>query len=230
MNPPSYDLRPCLLSDVQSLCGRFHGYGSTGNTATYAFGVYEGGRVVAGFLWQPPSLGAAKSVCPELPQAVLALSRMVAVPKEDRNLQKISTPLRRQMRMLIDRTRWPVLVTYSDEGQGHTGHVYKCSGWERTTRSERPAFEDPETGKRVAPTTSSAGLERRREMVNVGLRWVQRWEHWSCARGAAADVLRDGGWIREPVPGKVWRSGNPAFRWTRADDAPEQVALFGVDR
>lgn len=34
----------------------------------------------------------------------------------------VSKPLRRQMRVEIDRGRWPVLITYSDEGQGHTGH------------------------------------------------------------------------------------------------------------
>jgi hypothetical protein len=41
------------------------------------------------------------------------------------------------MNVLIDRTRWPVLVTYSDIGQGHTGHVYKCSGWEKVGEPER---------------------------------------------------------------------------------------------
>jgi tRNA U34 5-carboxymethylaminomethyl modifying GTPase MnmE/TrmE len=57
-----------------------------------------------------------------------------ALPREERRLRHISKPLKRQMRDLIDRTRWPVLVTYSDEGQGHLGHVYKCSGWQKTTR------------------------------------------------------------------------------------------------
>jgi len=79
--------------------------------------------VVAAYAWQPPPPGASRAVCPEAPEGVLALSRMVAVPRDERRLQHVSTPLRRQMRVLIDRGRWPVLVTYSDEGQGHTGNA-----------------------------------------------------------------------------------------------------------
>lgn len=50
------------------------------------------------------------------------------------NSQNVAAYSWQQMKYEIDRTRWPVLVTYSNEGQGHTGYVYKCSGWEATTR------------------------------------------------------------------------------------------------
>jgi hypothetical protein len=133
----SYDLRPCALSVVRDLCAQYHGYGGAGGVATYSFAVYENDKAVAAFAWQPPAPGSAQSVCPSEPSAVIALSRMVAVPREERELNHISKPLRRQMDRLIDRTRYPVLVTYSDEGQGHTGHVYKCSGWTATTREKR---------------------------------------------------------------------------------------------
>lgn len=106
-------------------------------TAYNASQVYEKEYVA----WQPPPPGAASAVCPEAPFGALALSRMVALPRSERALRHISKPLRQQMRRLIDRTRWPVLVTYSDEGQGHTGHVYKCSGWTPTVRSHRPIRE-----------------------------------------------------------------------------------------
>ena len=44
--------------------------------------------------------------------------------------------------------------------------------------------------------------------------WIQRWEHWICDR-AEAVVYFDRHWLREPIPGKVWRSGNQAFRYVR---------------
>ena len=30
---------------------------------------------------------------------------------------------------LLDRNRWPFLLTYADTWQGHTGHIYKASNW-----------------------------------------------------------------------------------------------------
>ena len=67
----SYDLRECPLSVVDALCASHHGYGGASATATYSFAVYEDGRAVAAYAWQPPPPGAAKSVCPEAPPACL---------------------------------------------------------------------------------------------------------------------------------------------------------------
>lgn len=158
-------LEPCHLDVVRLLCENYHGYGSVGNAATYAFCVLEPEGAVAAYSWQPPPPGAAKSVCPEAPQGVLALSRMVAVPKGQRKLKHISKPLRAQMHDEIDRTRWPVLVTYSDEGQGHTGYVYQCSGWEKTARSSRPYFVD-KYGNRAS--SYSNGRHGARELKRGG--------------------------------------------------------------
>jgi len=209
---PSYDLRPARLEVVRDLCERFHGYGGAGSNATYAFVVYEDEVAVAGYVWQPPPPGAARGVCPEAPQGVLALSRMVAVPRAERRLNHVSKPLRRQMWSLIDRTRWPVLVTYSDEGQGHTGHVYRCSGWEKTRRSERPVFVDAEG---VRTSSYSNGLHGGRSLVAGGKTTMQRWESWACERGHADEWMTRHGWVRVPRPGRVWRSGNPAFTYER---------------
>jgi hypothetical protein len=209
---PSYDLRLCSLEDVRDLCVRFHGYGSAGGVCVYAFAVYEEGRVVAAYAWQPPPPGAAKSVCPESPQGVLALSRMVAVPREERLLRHVSKPLRRQMLREIDRTRWPVLVTYSDEGQGHTGHVYKCSGWTPTAKAKRTFYLAPD-GTRAS--AYSNGKMRGTKLQCGGRTTIQRWEHWICPVGTADAHMLQHGWKRQPVPGKVWRSGNTAFEYVR---------------
>lgn len=206
------ELRAIPLETVRVLCEQFHGYASAGGVSVYAWGAVEHGRLVAAWAWQPPPPGAAASVCPEAPAGVLALSRMVAVPRGERTLKHISKPLKHLMKYRIDRGRWPVLVTYSDEGQGHTGHVYKCSGWEKTQRAERPFFTSA-AGKRTSAYSNGGFGDR--ELDRAGLTWIQRWEQWACLRGEALRHMQAAGWQKVAVPGKKWRSGNQAYRWER---------------
>lgn len=210
MTVPTYDIRPCTIGDVVRLCEAHHAYAGAGSTAVYCFGVFEDERIVAAFAWQPPAAGAALSVCPEVPGGVLALSRMVAVPKSERRLVHISKPLRVIMRRLIDRTRWPVLATYSDESAGHTGHVYKCSGWQPTVRRRSLSYENAD-GRRTS--SYSAGRHRTADLVRIGSKVTQRWEHWATPTPLAH--MTAAGWQRVPIPGKVWRSGKQAHTWVR---------------
>lgn len=204
-------LEPVSIDVVRDLCQQHHGYASAGRVAVYAWAVIEDGRPVAAYAWQPPPPGCAKSVCPEAPQAVLALSRMVAVPKAQRRLKHVSKPLLRQMKHLIDRTRWPVLVTFSDEGQGHTGYVYQCSGWTPTTRRRVPVKVNL-----VGDRTSrySNGVTGDRRLISDGYTWVQRWEHWACDPGQAAAHLEWYGWRRQPIS-RRWASGAQGGAWVR---------------
>ena len=206
-----YDMRECPLTTVDAMCRSHHGYGAAGGVATYSFAVYEAGHPVAAYAWQPPPPGAAKAVCPEAPAGVLALSRMVAVPREDRALNHVSRPLRRQMNAAIDRGRWPVLVTYHDEGQGHTGHVYKCSGWELVGHGRKRAFYVDGNGARAS--RYAGGVSGGRDLTKGGTTTIHRWEHWACQRGDAAMWMAEKGWTRIPIAGRVWRSGKPAYRW-----------------
>jgi hypothetical protein len=207
----SWEVREVSLEVVDGLCRQHHGYGGSGKVAAYSFGVYEGDRLVAAYAWQPPPPGAAKKVCPEAPSGVLALSRMVAVPKDVRSLRHVSKPLRLMRDRLLDRTRWPVLVSYHDEGQGHTGHVYRCSGFELTERTPSRFFVVG--GVRVSryrggETRVPAGAES-------GTTVLGRWEHWACSRGEADRWMQAHGWELREIPGKVWRSGAQAHRWVR---------------
>lgn len=213
-------LREATRADVMPLFERYHAYQGASNSMTYCFCVEHKGVVIAAFAWQPPAPGAAKSVCPEAPHAVLALSRMVAIPQTERAElsqsagRHISKPLKRQMRHLIDRTRWPVLVTYSDEGLGHDGYVYQCSGWTPTVKNRRPQYID---GNGTRTSTYANGKHSRDGLTLIGHAEVQRWEHWACGRDDIAGWLERHGWRHEAIPGKVWRSGNQAHRWVRAD-------------
>src|SRR3990167_8974993 len=198
------------LATVTHLFQEYHGYHSIGGVATYCFGVYEGEKLVAAYAWNPPPPGACLSVCPECPSSVLALTRMVAVPKKERELKHISKPLMRQMKGLIDRRRWPVLITYSDEGQGHTGYVYQCSGWTRTKRERRKTCTID--GSRVSLYSNGSMVKRERAVY--GYTTIQRWEHWATPSGTVSQFMIEGGWMRVPS-NKVSKSGNMAFSWCK---------------
>lgn len=212
MGQCTFDMVSCGIEDVRALCERYHGYESAGGRATYAWAVKESGLVVAAYAWQPPAFGAAKAVSPGEPQGALALSRMVAVPRKERALRHVSKPLRRQIR-LIDRTRYPVLVTYSDEGQGHDGYVYKCAGFTPTARAKRPFYVDS-NGARVS--SYSNGKTSRGAHARGGDTWIQRWEHRVCGIGKEREWMLDHGWRRFAIHGKTWASGSPAHRWEKS--------------
>ncbi len=210
---PQYDLRRAPVQAVADLCRLYHPYGSIGSSSTYCLGVYEEGRVVAAYLWQPPPPGAARKVCPEAPYGVLALSRMVAVPRGDRALRHVSVPLRWMMHNVLDRGRWPVLITYSDESVGHTGYVYRCSGWTPTDRNSRPVYTGAAGERR---SVYNNGVSSQADLNRHGSAWIQRWEHRACPPGQTAEHIKQAGWVRTPVPGKQYRSGNQAYTWVQA--------------
>lgn len=216
-------LHAIQLSKVRHLFGAHHVYKGASGASTYCFAWMEKNEPVAAFVWQPPPPGAADSVCPEAPYGVLSLSRMVALPHAERALKHISKPLKTQMRRLIDRGRWPVLVTYSDEGAGHTGHVYKCSGWQPTHRAEVP-FHVNADGVRVSRYNS--GKKRTEGLILGGSTTIQRWEHRVCPAGETAAWIEAHGW-RRVLTGGTWNSGNPAATWVKVDESESpQLGLF----
>ena len=109
---------------------RSHHYAkSAPNTSTYRHGIYPVGlfgRLAGVALWIPPTKAAAQVVAGDDWQGVLSLSRLAIEP--DMPTNAASFLLGRSMR-LIDRDRWPVLVTYADTAQGHTGAIYRATNW-----------------------------------------------------------------------------------------------------
>jgi hypothetical protein len=102
------------------------------NTATYLHGLFRRGGFMAcdcmGFAWWiPPTRTAAEATYPEQWQGVLALSRLAVAPDAPKNA---ASYLLARSRRLIDRARWPCLVTYADTAQGHTGAIYRADNWE----------------------------------------------------------------------------------------------------
>lgn len=204
------DIRPAKYADIHPLFEAHHAYRSVGKTATYFFAVYEDGRPVAAFAWMPASYGAAAKIAPECPQAVLSLARMVAIPKEQRKLKNIAEALRWQAVYLIDRTRWPILVSWADAGAGHDGGVYRYAGWKETGRSRQPIGRDSEGRRR---SINSNG-KRSPTVARVGYTNLIRFEHRLCPEGDADGWLARHGWQRIPT-GRKQRNGRPQYTYAK---------------
>jgi len=94
------------------------------------------GRMVGVAIWMPPlpSAGRTAVMLPGIKHAalpwtgVLALSRLVLDAEVGRLANATGFLLAGSMR-LIDRVRWPLLLTFADSGHGHVGTVYKATGW-----------------------------------------------------------------------------------------------------
>ena len=153
---------------------RFHPYGEKKPRASvYQFSVWDHSRgATASFWFMVPPRGSAKAVNASNPNGVLCLSRMAAVPRDERAYH-ISKPLRLIMNRLIDRERWPSLVTYHDESVGHNGHVYKCSGWRHVEANYRKAVWDGD--RRVSLYSNGVHIDTSGMTVKTAI--IHRWEH-----------------------------------------------------
>jgi hypothetical protein len=114
------------------LVEREHYAAGAANTATYRHGLFRVGDIfdeqcVGVALWIPPTKAAAAATYPERWTGVLALSRLAIEPDVPKNAA--SFLLGASMR-LIDRGKWPCLVTYADEWRGHVGAIYRATNWE----------------------------------------------------------------------------------------------------
>ncbi len=120
-------------------------------TSVFRFGLFEhGAQTLRGVtMWLPPTRVAAESVVRGRWRRVLSLSRMAVsayVPKNG-----ASFLLGASVRAIRRDGRFSDLVTYADEGAGHTGHVYRASNWSYCgPRPGATNWTDPSTGRRVS--------------------------------------------------------------------------------
>lgn len=77
-------------------------------------------------MWLPPTKNAAATVAGTEWRNVLSLTRFVIA--SDVPVNGASFLLGASMQML-DRARWPWLLSYADSAQGHTGAIYKATNW-----------------------------------------------------------------------------------------------------
>ncbi len=127
-----YLVRDLDIAVGERLVQRHHYAAGASNTETYLHGLFrradafwEQGALGAAW-WIPPTKSAAQALAAEQWGGVLALSRLVIEPGVPGNA---ATFLMSSSMRLVDRRRWPWLVTYADSWRGHTGAIYKATGW-----------------------------------------------------------------------------------------------------
>lgn len=165
-------VRPVSLEVARLLVQKYHYAHGGSNTATYLHGLFPRSALFdmecRGICWWiPPTKSAAKATYPKNWQGVLSLSRMVIIPGTP--LNAASFLLTRSMKY-IDRKRWPCLVTYADEWQGHTGTIYKITGWEYAgkTKPEPIYVKDG----RVIARKAGPKTRTHQEMLDLGAELV----------------------------------------------------------
>ena len=132
LHKSEWKVRTVGLDVATALVEACHYAGGCANTATYRHGLFPSAaffdaECLGAALWIPPTKSAALATFPANWQGVLALSRLVLVPGLPTN--SASFLLAGSMR-LIDRERWPCLVTYADQWRGHVGTIYKATNWD----------------------------------------------------------------------------------------------------
>ncbi len=123
-----YSVAPCTIAEARSLVERFHYAGGASNTATDLHGLWRGSDILGVAWWLPTTRRAAESVAGDGWRRCVALSRLVVHPDVPTN--GCSFLLGRSIRILRRERRWDTLVTWADEGEGHTGAIYRATNWE----------------------------------------------------------------------------------------------------
>src|SRR5690625_66240 len=163
-----WEVLPVSLDVAKRLVYHHHYAKGGSNTATYLHGLFQKGafwvRECYGVAWWiPPTKSAALATYPDDWEGVLALSRLVMRP--DAPFNACSFLLARSVK-LIDPKRWPCLVTYADEWQGHEGTIYKASNWEYCGMT-KPEATYTKNGMMIA-RKAGPRTRTRQEMIDLG--------------------------------------------------------------
>jgi hypothetical protein len=163
-------VRDCTLAQAKILVEHYHYSGGGSNTRTFAHGLFrkddpDTPRGVA--WWIPPTKSAALSVDENWMQ-VINLTRLVIEPGAPTNAA--SFLLGQSMRMIEADGRYKTLLTYADEGQGHTGSIYRATNWIYLgSKMGDPVWINPDTGRHVA---RKAGPKTRKSSEMIALGYV----------------------------------------------------------
>lgn len=172
LNKHEWEVRGVTFDVAHLLVQRYHYAGGGSNTATILHGLFREGefwdnRCKGVAWWIPPTKSAALATYPDNWEGVLSLSRLVVTPDAPKNAA--SFLIAHSMRM-IDRERWPCLVTYADDWQGHGGAIYKAANWDYVgpTKPERVyVLNGRMVARKAGPTTRTHS-----EMIELGAECV----------------------------------------------------------
>lgn len=153
----------CSRHEAQRLVAEYHYAQLSSPVISCRHGLFrydDPVRCQGAALWIPPTREAAVKVLKQLDlkgevpwQRVLALSRLVVAPEVPTNgasfLMTCSEKLIRKDGV------WKVLVTYADTRLGHTGAIYKATGWTYLGETGASRSYIREDGMMIANKTGS---------------------------------------------------------------------------
>lgn len=157
---------PADLRDAQRLVEGHHYSRGGSNTAVYVHGLYHRATgVLAGIAWWlPPTRVACESVNAAEWTRVLSLTRLVILDGCPTNA--CSFLLSRSVGLIKKDRRFVSLVTYADEGQGHTGAIYRAANWTYAGRTgPYPRWVDQNGRQRACKATKN---RTKKEMEDLG--------------------------------------------------------------
>ena len=151
-----------------ALVRNYHYAQGAANTAIYRHGLFHRDNAMEPLgcaLWMPPAIGTRDSLSEDGTKQVLTLSRLVIVP--DMPTNAASFLLASSINLIRKDRRFDILVTYADEGQGHTGAIYRATNWEYVgVNTGGPIWLDSE-GRMVANKTTGNGRTKA-QMESLG--------------------------------------------------------------
>lgn len=150
-----YYVKDVDQATARALVEEHHYAGRGSNTAVYRHGLFsvDDDRECLGVAWWLPTTKVAAQSVHQDWRRVIALSRLVVVPGVPQN--GASYLMARSIAIVRKTGRWSALVTWADEGQGHTGAIYRATNWEdRGPGSATDVWID-EGGRHVARKSAS---------------------------------------------------------------------------
>ena len=175
-------MRPVSIEIGRRLVIAHHYARGTSNTRTYLHGLFPADsfwdeECMGVTWWIPPTKAAALATFPNNWQGVLSLSRLVIVPEMPKNA--CSFLIARSMK-LIDRSKWPCLVTYADSWRGHEGTIYQAANWEyvgETAAEEGWIKNGRLISRKAGPKTRTADEMRALGAESIGRHTKKKFVH-----------------------------------------------------
>jgi hypothetical protein len=142
-----WEVRTMTMDDARRLVQSWHYAKGYRTSAIYVHGLFRvddgwfGAMPWGAAVWMNGVMHARRF---GTVNGAMVLARLVVAPEAPKNAA--SFLLSKSMR-LIDRKAWPVLMTYADSAQGHTGAIYRATNWQYDGIGGALTYVNPATGE-----------------------------------------------------------------------------------
>lgn len=142
-----YSVESISYRSAYDFVEEFHYAKGMSNTCVFAHGLFDDlGALVGVAVWLCPTQRVCKTVDPDSWKRVISLSRLAIHPNVPKNA--CSFLMSRSIALIRKDGRYRSLVSYADTARGHTGLIYRASGWSYMGMTvATPLWIDPISGK-----------------------------------------------------------------------------------